>query len=86
LLSADCQTDLPERSREKLEEADTRFFAHIVYSVQHLHHKRAAVVATDTDVIIMGMYYMTHLDILDGLLELWVQKTDTYLLAIKIIN
>jgi len=33
LLSADCQVELPELSCEKHEEADTRMFAHIAYSV-----------------------------------------------------
>ena len=46
-MSADCQVELPELSCEKHEEADTRMFAHIAYSVQFLHHKRAVVVATD---------------------------------------
>ena len=53
-------------------------FAHIAYSVQHLHHKRAVVVATDTDVIMMCIYYITHLD---GLDELWVKNMDIYLPA-----
>jgi len=78
LLSADCQIELPELSCEKHEEADTRMFAHIAYSVQYLHHKQAVVVATDTDVILMCMYYITHLD---GLQELWVKKMDIYLPA-----
>jgi len=69
LLSAECQVELTELSCEKHEEADTRMFAHIAYSVQHLHHKRAVVVATNTDVIMMCIYYITHLD---GLEELWV--------------
>ncbi|KAJ8403227.1 hypothetical protein AAFF_G00354440 [Aldrovandia affinis] len=78
LLSADCQVELPELSCEKHEEADTRMFAHIAYSVQHLHHKRAVVVATDTDVTMMCIYYITHMD---GLQELWVKKMDIYLPA-----
>ena len=76
LLSADCHVEVPELSCEKHEEADTRMFAHLAYSVRHLHHKRAVVVATDTDVIMMCMYYVTHLD---GLQELWVNKRDIYL-------
>jgi len=51
-------------------------FAHIAYSVQILHHKQALVVATDTDVIMMCMYYITHMD---GLQELWVKTMDIYL-------
>ncbi|KAJ8418676.1 hypothetical protein AAFF_G00001750 [Aldrovandia affinis] len=41
---------------------------HIAYSVQHLHHKWAVVVATCTDVIMMCIYYITYMD---GLQELW---------------
>jgi len=78
LLSAECPVELPELSCEKHEEADTRMFAHIVYSVQHLHHKRAVVAATNTDVIMMCIYYITHLH---GLQELWEQKKDSYLPA-----
>ena len=78
MLSAECQVELPELFCEKHEEADTRMFAHIAYSVQCLHHKRAVVMATDTDVIMMCIYYITHLD---GLQELWVKKMDSYLPA-----
>jgi len=53
---------------------------HIAYSVQYLHHKRAIVMAIDTDVIMMCIYYITHLD---GLQELWVKKMDSYLPAHK---
>ncbi|KAJ8385348.1 hypothetical protein AAFF_G00189690 [Aldrovandia affinis] len=53
-------------------------FAHIAYSVQHLHHKWAVVVATDTDMIMMCIYYITHMD---GLQELWVKKMYIYLPA-----
>ena len=53
LLSADCRTELPELSCAKHEVADTRMFALIAYSVQHLHHQWAVLVATDTDVIMM---------------------------------
>ncbi|KAA0712401.1 hypothetical protein E1301_Tti018229 [Triplophysa tibetana] len=76
LLSADCQVELPELSCEKHDEADTRMFAHIGYSVQPLHHKRAVVVATDRDVIMMCMYYITHMDELQ---ELWVNTIDIFL-------
>ncbi|KAJ8378401.1 hypothetical protein AAFF_G00242890 [Aldrovandia affinis] len=78
----DCQVEIPELSCEKHEEADTRMFAHIAYSVQH-HHKRAVVVATDTDVIMMCIYYITHTD---GLQELWVKKMDIYLPAHEIAD
>ena len=83
LLSADCQVELSELSCEKHEETDTRMFAHIAYSVEHLHHERAVVVATDTDVIMMCIYYITHMD---GLQELWVKKMDIYLPAHAVVD
>lgn len=73
LLSVDSQ--LPELSCEKHEEADTRI-AHIAYSVQILHQNWALVVATDTDVIMICMYYITHMD---GLQELWMKSMDIFL-------
>ncbi|XP_060776579.1 uncharacterized protein LOC132886053 [Neoarius graeffei] len=76
LLSANCQIELPELSCEKHDEADTRTFAHIAYSVRIMHHKRAVVVATDTDVIMMCIYYIRHMI---GLQELWVKMNDNFL-------
>lgn len=76
LLTSDCPIELPELSCENHEEADTRIFAQIAYSVQHMQHTRAIVVATDTDVIMMCIYYIPHMD---GLQELWVKKMDIYL-------
>ena len=78
LLTKECQIDLPELFCEKHEEADTRIFAHLAYCLQYLHHKRAVVMATDTDVVMMCLYYSTCLD---GLEELWVKKMDVYLPA-----
>ena len=83
LLSADCPVELPELSCEKHEEADTSMFAHIAYSAQHLHNKRSVAVATDKDVIMMSIYYITHMD---GLQELWVKKMDIYLPARAIVD
>ena len=53
---------------------------HIAYLVQYLHNKRAAVMATDTDVVMMCIYYITHLD---DLQELCVKKMDSCLPAHK---
>ena len=44
--------------------------------MKHLHHKRAVVEATDTDVIMMCIYYITHMV---GLHELCVTKMDIYI-------
>jgi hypothetical protein len=62
----------------KHEEADTRIFAHIAYCVQFLHHKRVVVMATDTDVIMLCIYYSMRFAELE---ELWVKKMDIYLPA-----
>lgn len=80
LLSAECQVEVPELSCEKHEQADIRMFAHTAYSVQHLHHKQAVVVATDTDVIMM-CNTTSHTV---GLQEQWVKKLDIYLPAHEI--
>ena len=55
----------------KHEEADTRIIAHLAYCVQHLNYRRAVVLATDTDIILLCLY---HLSKLEPLQELWVQK------------
>jgi len=67
--------DLPELSCRCHEEADTRMFAHMAYSVQVLGYRRAVVVATDTDVIMMCFYYSSQLP---GLKQLWTQKMGVY--------
>lgn len=69
-------TQLDEISCQIHEEADTRMFAHIAYSVQHMGYKRIVVQATDTDVVIMCIYYSTCIPDLE---ELWVQKMDTFI-------
>jgi hypothetical protein len=68
-------TELPELSCRRHEEADSRMFAHMAYSVQVLGCKRAVVVANDTDVIMMCFYYSSQLP---GLEQLWVQKMGVY--------
>ena len=50
---------------------------------QHLHNKWSVVVAIDTDVIMMCINYITHMD---GLQELWVKKMDIYLPARAIVD
>ena len=53
------------------------------YSAQHLHHKQTVVMATDTDVIMICIYYITQME---GLQELWVNKMDIYLPAHAIVD
>jgi len=67
--------DLPELSCRRHEEADTRMFAYMAYSVQVLGYRGAVVVATDTDVITMCFYYSSQLP---GLEQLWMQKMGVY--------
>ena len=67
LLTSDYQTELPELSCERCEEADTRMFARITYCVQYLHYRRVVVMANDTDLIMMCIYYNT---LIAGLNEL----------------
>jgi len=67
--------DLPELSCRRHEEADTRMFAHMAYSVQVLGYRRAVAVATDTYVITMCFYYSSQLP---GLKQLWMQKMGVY--------
>ena len=42
LLSSDCCMELPELACKEDEVADTRMFARVAYSMQHLHHTKAA--------------------------------------------
>ena len=68
---------LHELSCSLHEEADTRIMAHLRYSVEQLGCKRAVVHATDTDIIILSMYYYCCLA---SVQELWVQtKPDRFL-------
>ena len=67
---------VPELACEDHEEADTRIFAHVAYCVHQYGYKYAVVQATDTDIIIIGIYYSAHIL---GLKELWVQKGAVYI-------
>ena len=54
----------------------TRIFAYVAYCVHQYGYKCAVVQATDTDIIIMGIYYSVRIL---GLKELWVQKGAVYI-------
>jgi hypothetical protein len=58
------------------EEADSRIVAHLAYYVNHLGYTRAVIHATDTDIILSGLYHLSQMSTLE---ELWVQKTGQYL-------
>jgi hypothetical protein len=68
----ECQ-ELTDLSCEKHEEADSRMFAHVAYCVQEYGCDTAVIQATDTDVIVLGMYFSVRIQ---GLKELWIQKFD----------
>jgi hypothetical protein len=69
-------TNLPNLSYPNQEEADTRIFAHIKYCVDILKYTRVVIQATDTDIIIMAVYFIQQID---GLQELWVQKFNFFI-------
>lgn len=53
------------------EEADTRIFAHATYSVSEQGCTRVVIRASDTDIIIMGIYHCTRIP---DLKEMWIKK------------
>ena len=61
---------LDELSYSLHKEADARIMAHLWYSTEQLGCTRTVVHATDTDIIILSMYYYCCLA---SLPELWVQ-------------
>ena len=68
---------LDELSYSLHKEGDARIMAHLWYSVEQLGCTRTVVHATDTDIIILSMYYYCCLA---SLPELWVQtKPDRFL-------
>ena len=76
LLSAVGVRDLEPLECKKHEDADTRIFAHIAFSAQVQSCKRAVIYATDTDILILGIYHST---MIQGLTELWMQKRDIFI-------
>ena len=52
-----------------------RIFAHMAHSITHHHHGHALIVANDTDIFMMSVYFITQLD---DLHELWVKKMNNY--------
>ena len=80
LLPVDGQVELPELSCNKHEEEDTRMFAHacrILCAIPALQRSKNDDY-TDTDMTMMYLYYIAHLD---GLQELWMKKIDINLPA-----
>jgi len=75
-LTTDSVYEITELKCKKHEEADTRMFAHIAHCVEYADYKRVIVMATDTDVTMMCIYYSVRLP---GLKELWLHKMDKYI-------
>ena len=69
-------TDYEQLDCDEHEEADTRIFAHINFAAMEQGCRRAIVYASDTDVLMLGIY---HAPLIDGLKELWMQKPDRYI-------
>lgn len=73
LKSGETALEIPELSCTDYEEADTRLFAHVAFCAENYGCSQAVIQATDTDVIVMGIYHSQHIP---GLNELWIQKTN----------
>lgn len=52
---------IPELSCRNHEEADTRMFAHLYYSVSNHHSTQAVIQTTDTDGVVIAMYYSVRI-------------------------
>ena len=61
------------------EEADTRIFAHIAVSNQ----PRVIIQATDTDIIMLSMYYLPRFDHIE---EMWIEKTNEFIPVHDTVN
>ena len=55
------------------EEADTRISAHISYACRNQSFRRVVVQTTDTDVVLLSMYHLNTINMLE---ELWIQRHD----------
>lgn len=63
------------------QEADTRIFAIMKYAVDTFAYDRAVLVANDTDILVMSLYFSTIFPI-----ELWLFRSNSYILSNKIIE
>lgn len=62
-------------------EADTRIFAIIQY-LSNLQYRQIILEATDTDIFVLSLYFITRLSIQ----EIWFHKFDTYIPVHHIIE
>jgi len=77
-VARDRVTPVPELSSTQ-EECDTRIILHAVYSIQYLGVECLYIIANDTDVIVMLVYYSQTL-LKDT--EIWVQKDSNQFIPI----
>ena len=83
-ITSTVSSSLDEFTCANHEEADTRIFAHLYYCVQTLGCSRVVIHATDTDLIMLSMYYYSCLTTLK---ELWIQlKSDSYLPVHELVD
>ncbi|KAG1672872.1 hypothetical protein GQR58_015794 [Nymphon striatum] len=73
-------TDVDELYCPNHEEADTRIFAHIASCDDN---NVFVIQATDTDIIVLAMYYFPRLP---NVVELWVEKNDLFLSIHDLVN
>jgi len=76
VITTDGSHVIPDLQCEDHEEADTRIFAHIAYCVSQFGYTRIVVQATDTDILVLAVYYSVRIP---GLRELWVNKGSKYI-------
>ena len=65
-------------SCDEYEEANTRIFAHLAYSVAQQGCRRAVILATDTDILMLSIYHVSRIE---ELLGLWVEKFGIFILC-----
>ena len=75
--------DVPELSCRIHEEADTRAFCHLYYVAETLDCQRAVLQPTDTDIVVMALYYTVRVP---GLQEMWIHKMNTFLPCHQIVQ
>jgi hypothetical protein len=68
--------ELTELACTQHEEADTRMFAHLSYSITHEDCSTAVISSPDSDVFVLAMYYCTRIA---NLKELWIEKMGMFL-------
>ena len=74
-LTTNSSIQLTNLFCDEHEESDMRIFAHLAYCVNDLGIKRIVIACTDTDIIMLSMYYYYILPVT----EIWIEKHSTFL-------